>query len=263
MKNLYKLKKHYKDKHLIYITIAELYVAHHSNPNLSTSRVVRRSSESLHSTCMRGRKGLILNVASCFNGAASHLIWPYLTFRGRDTLPHQNKLPLTSQGRGSSRPWGCSGHRLWAAWELQYIIQEYMSALLRKSMHCVYFSLDNTNAYQDQHSIFSCSFSFLPQGDFWTFWRFYCVVSCRKTFRGKTQEELMSVKVQKKSFFLHKNMSFTGKHPCGMMELLRASSISKATATPVVSIFRHIILLSLYYSLLYFFPAWVTLPKQV
>lgn len=63
----------------------------------------------------------------------------------------------------------------------------------------------------------------------------------------------MSVKVQKKfsdkiGVFAYKNMPFTGKHPCGMMELLRASSIQISKATPVVSIFRHIILLSLYYS---------------
>lgn len=165
------------------------------------SQVVWRSSESC--VCwMRGRKGLILSVASCFNGAASHFIWPYLTFRGRDTLPHQNKLPLTSQGRGSAQPWGCSGHQGCMGTTTHYT-QMYVCATQENNALCI-LSLDNTNAFQDQHSIVSCTFSFLAQGDFCTkyfpgvFLRFYSVVSCRKTFRGKTQEELMSVKVQKK-----------------------------------------------------------------
>lgn len=36
MKNLFKLHKKYKEKHLKYITIAELHVALYSNLNLST-----------------------------------------------------------------------------------------------------------------------------------------------------------------------------------------------------------------------------------
>lgn len=98
-------------------------------------------------------------------------------------------------------------------------------------------SLDNTNAFQDQHSVVSCTFflsglgAISAQNIFQEFFEdFTAWFHVEKTFRGKTQEELMSVKVQKKNsdslcVFAHKNMSFTGKHPCDMMELLRASSI--------------------------------------
>lgn len=145
--------------------------------------MVCRSSESC--VCwVRGRKGLMLSIASCFNRAASHFIWPSLTFRGRDTLPHQNKLPLTSQRRGSARPWGCSGHRLWAARELQYIIHQYMCVCLcvrYAGNQCIVYSFIRQyqcilgSTQQFQVLLLCC-----PRVISRSFWRFYSVASCRK-----------------------------------------------------------------------------------